>query len=170
MPFRVWVPGCATGEDAYSVAICLLEAIDEAGVTPKIELFASDISEVALSRARLGRYDLSITEHVSPERLARFFILEGHSYRVVPAIRDCCVFAKQNVTCDPPFSNLNLISCRNLLIYLAAGTQKHVLAAFHFALNADGILALGSAGRLAMRIVFLLSSTRTQKYMLKNQA
>ncbi|MFW7381508.1 MAG: chemotaxis protein CheB [Oligoflexus sp.] len=141
--FRVWVPACATGEEAYSIAICLLEALDEINTSPKIEIFATDISEVALARARLGRYDQSIVEHLSKERLSRFFIKEGSSYRVIPAIRDRCVFAKQNVTRDPPFSKLNLISCRNLLIYLAPGIQKHVLAGFHFGLNQDGFLLLG---------------------------
>lgn len=145
MPLRVWVPGCATGEEAYSIAICILEVFEELGVSSKIELFATDISETALTHARIGKYNESISEQVSPERLSRFFVKEGPSYRVVAAVRECCVFAKQNVTRDPPFSKLDLISCRNLMIYLSPETQKRVFDSFHFALNKSGFLTLGSA-------------------------
>ena len=145
MPIRIWVPGCATGEEAYSIAICLLELLEERGTRAKLEIFATDISDTALTQARLGRYDASIAENIGPERLARYFFKEGAFYRVVSAVRECCVFATQNVTRDPPFSKLDLISCRNLLIYFSPETQKRVLAAFHFALNPGGWLTLGNA-------------------------
>ncbi len=144
-PVRIWVPGCATGEEAYSIAICFLEFMDEIASTTKIELFATDISEIALGKARFGLYADGIAEHVSPERLSRFFVKEGTGYRVTTRVRECCIFAKQNVAHDPPFSRLDLISCRNLLIYLAPDIQKRVMTAFHFALRAGGFLALGSA-------------------------
>ena len=145
VPIRIWVPGCATGEEAYSIAICLLELLEATGQSTKIEIFATDISNTALAQARLGRYDATIAESVGPERLARYFFKEGSFYRVVSAIRECCVFATQNVTRDPPFSKLDLISCRNLLIYFSPETQKRVLASFHFALNPGGWLTLGNA-------------------------
>lgn len=151
---RIWVPGCSTGEEAYSLAICLLEAIEEAGIVRKLEIFATDVSEKALAKARVGTYEAGIAEHVSPERLGRFFVKEGSSYRVLSSVRECCIFAKQNVARDPPFSKLDLISCRNLLIYLSPKVQKQVLSAFHFALNANGFLSLsnvetvGAAGDL----------------------
>ncbi len=145
IPIRIWVPGCASGEEAYSIAICLLEFMDEAYPDTKIEIFATDISERALAKARLGKYDANIVEHVSKERLKRFFVKEGTSYRIVSEIRDCCLFAKQNVARDPPFSKLDLISCRNVLIYLTPGIQKRILSTFHFALNPDGFLILSNA-------------------------
>jgi len=144
-PVRIWVPGCATGEEAYSIAICILEFMAATGGSTKIEIFATDISEPALAKARLGQYDESIAEHVSSERLKRFFTNDGHGYRVAQEIRECCVFAKQNVARDPPFSNLDLISCRNVLIYLTPDVQKRIMSTFHFALNPDGFLILGSA-------------------------
>ncbi len=142
---RVWVPGCATGEEAYSIAICLMEALEKADLSIRIEIFATDISETALATARAGYYDETRVQNVSRERLKRFFVKEGRGYRVASTIREPCIFAKQNVARDPPFSKLDLVSCRNLLIYLSPALQERVLSAFHFALNAEGFLALGNA-------------------------
>jgi two-component system CheB/CheR fusion protein len=144
-PVRIWVPGCATGEEAYSIAMCLREFMENKGTAVKVEIFATDVSEAALAQARVGHYDQSIKEQVSLERLSRFFVKDDSGYRISSTIRECCVFARQDVTRDPPFSRLDLISCRNLLIYLSPGIQKRVLATFHFALNPGGFLTLGNA-------------------------
>lgn len=167
---RVWVPGCATGEEAYSIAICLLEAAEAAGVSTKIEIFATDISETALSTARAGYYDEARVQSVSPERLRRFFIKEGHGYRVSSAIREPCIFAKQNVARDPPFSKLDLISCRNLLIYLTPVLQERVLSAFHFALNPGGFLALGGAETIGSSTELFEASDKAGKIFLRKHA
>jgi len=145
-PLRIWVPGCSTGQEAYSLAIALLEFLDDRPVRPPIEIFATDLADqTALDKARAGVYLDSIEAEVSPERLRRFFRLEDHHYRIEKSIREMCVFARQNVASDPPFSHLDLISCRNVLIYLATPLQKRVLPTFHFALNSPGFLVLGSA-------------------------
>jgi len=144
-PIRVWVAGCATGEEVYSLAICLRELIEQRGRPVTVQLFGTDISETALTRARAGVYPDSSLQTVSAERLRAFFHKVDGGYQINKAIRDTCIFAKQNVTRDPPFSRLDLISCRNVLIYLSSGLQKTVFSLFHYALNADGLLFLGSA-------------------------
>lgn len=144
-PFRVWTPGCSTGQEAYSMAMALVEFFDGHPVRPPIQIFATDLDQAGLDRARVGVYPEGIEQEVSPERLRRFFHREDHVYRIDKFIRDMCVFARHNVTADPPFSHLDLISCRNVLIYLTTPLQKRVLSAFHYALNAPGILALGNA-------------------------
>jgi two-component system, chemotaxis family, CheB/CheR fusion protein len=145
-PVRIWVPGCSTGQEAYSLAISLLEFLDDLPMRPPIQIFATDIADqTSLEKARTGTYLDSIEADVSPERLQRFFKRENHVYRIEKSIREMCVFARQNVTSDPPFSHLDLISCRNVLIYLTSPLQKRVLPAFHYALNAPGFLVLGSA-------------------------
>ena len=145
-PIRIWVPGCSTGQEAYSLAIALLEFLADAPVRPPIQIFATDLSDpAAIEKARVGIYPESIEADVSAERLHRFFRREDHGYRVEKAIRDLCVFARQDVTADPPFSHLDLISCRNLLIYLATPLQKRVLQTFHYALDTPGFLVLGSS-------------------------
>lgn len=108
-PLRVWIPGCATGEEAYSVAICLLEAFGELSAAPPMQIFATDISERAVNRAREGLYPQNIAADVSPERLRRFFLSTEGGYQIAKAIRDVCVFAVQNVVQDPPFSRMDLI-------------------------------------------------------------
>ena len=144
-PVRVWVPGCATGEEAYSVAIALLEHLgDEAPGTP-IQVFATDVSDAAVEQARAGLYPDSISEDVSPERLRRFFTRSDGSYRISKTVRDLCIFARQDLTRDPPFSRLDLIMCRNVLIYLGTVLQKRLMGVFHYALKPSGFLMLGSA-------------------------
>jgi two-component system CheB/CheR fusion protein len=145
-PIRVWVPGCSTGQEAYSIALALVEFFDDRPVRPAIQIFATDLADVhALEKARSGVYPQSIEAEVSPERLRRFFIKEDHTYRIGKAIRDMCVFARQNVAADPPFSHIDLISCRNVLIYLATPLHRRILPIFHYALNTPGFLLLGSA-------------------------
>ena len=144
-PVRVWVPGCATGEEAYSIAILLREQMEEIKQEYKLQVFATDLDSNAIETARTGVYPESIASDVSPERLRRFFTKHENSYQVTKAVRDTLVFAEQNVIKDPPFSRLDLISCRNLLIYMEADLQKRLLPLFHYALRDDGYLFLGSS-------------------------
>jgi len=144
-PVRVWVPGCSTGEEAYSIAMLLLEQAGNVKRNVPTQVFATDIDAEAIERARVGVYPSSISADVSPERLARFFVQDGDTYRVAKTVRDCLVFAKQDVTKDPPFSRVDLISCRNLLIYMDGDLQQKLMPLFHYALNPDGYLFLGSS-------------------------
>ena len=145
LPIRVWVSGCATGEEAYSVAITLVEFLQRDYANTRVQIFATDVSETAIEQARSGVYPDSIESDVSPERLRRFFTKVDGGYRVTKTIRDLCVFARQDLTKDPPFSHLDVIFCRNVLIYMDAVLQKKLLSIFHYALNPDGYLALGQA-------------------------
>ena len=143
VPLRIWVPGCSTGEEVYSIAICLAEYMASRSSSNAVQIFGTDVSEEALETARNARYIENIARTVSAERLGRFFVNEGEHYRVAKSIRDWVTFARQNVAYDPPFSRIDLLSCRNLLIYLDPTLQKRVLPAFHFALQRDGVLMLG---------------------------
>ena len=144
---RVWSAGCSTGEEAYSLAILLVERIEALKQSYSVQVFATDIDSRAIATARLGIFPLSIAADISPERLARFFTLDagGHAYRIHKNIRDLLVFSEQDLIKDPPFSNLDLISCRNLLIYLDADLQKKLIPLFHYALKPTGRLFLGSS-------------------------
>ncbi len=144
-PVRVWVPGCATGEEVYSIVICLLEAAGEQGASLSFQVFGTDLSESAVERARSGRYLPHIAQDVSPARLQRFFTEVDGGYRVSQALRDMCVFARHDVTRDPPFSRMDLISCRNLLIYLEPRMQQRVMAILHYSLLSSGALLLGTS-------------------------
>src|SRR2546425_11501163 len=144
-PIRIWVPGCSTGQEAYSLVMALLEFLEDKPGRPAIQMFATDLSEPLLQRARDGVYPENIEAEVTPERLRRFFTRHDNQYRVSKAIREMCLFAKQNVAADPPFSRVDLISCRNLLIYLAPPLQKRVIPTFHYALNPNGFLLLGAS-------------------------
>ncbi|MFA5138537.1 MAG: chemotaxis protein CheB [Elusimicrobiota bacterium] len=150
-PIRIWVPGCATGEEAYSQALNLLEYIGDRAPGIPVQIFATDISEQALAKAREGLYPESIAADVSKERLRRFFKKEARGYRIAKPVRDLCVFARQDLAVDPPFSNIDLISCRNVLIYLGAELQKRLFAVFHYALNPHGFLVLGAAETVGVR-------------------
>ncbi len=145
---RVWVPGCSTGEEAYSLAILIAETLEELKLERSVQIFATDLDARAIDQARAGSYPLGITADVSEERLARYFVLEGSHYRVVKQIREMVVLAVQNVISDPPFLRVDLVSCRNLLIYLEPKCQQAVLARFHYALNPGGVLLLGSSETL----------------------
>jgi two-component system, chemotaxis family, CheB/CheR fusion protein len=144
-PIRVWVAGCSTGEEAYSIAICLLEFLAHQLRKPSIQIFATDVSELAIEKARLGIYPQSQTVDVSSERLQRFFTPIEGSYQINKAVRELCIFARQNLIGDPPFSRLDLISCRNVLIYFGATLQKKVLPMFHYGLMPTGFLLLGTS-------------------------
>jgi two-component system CheB/CheR fusion protein len=144
---RVWSTGCSTGEEAYSLAILLVEQMQALKQSYILQVFATDIDSRSIASARLGMFSSSIAADISPERLARFFTLEpgGQSYRIKKSIRDLLVFSEQDLIKDPPFSKLDLISCRNLLIYLDAELQKKLIPLFHYALNPNGMLFLGSS-------------------------
>ena len=142
-PLRIWVPGCSTGEEAYGLSILFLEAIAASKRAIKLQVFASDVDPHSIAYARAGVYGQETKSQVSPERLTRFFVREGNGFRVVRELRDAVVFTVQDLLSDPPFSRLDLISCRNVLIYLQPSAQEQVLSLFHFALRAGGVLFLG---------------------------
>jgi len=150
-PLRVWIPACATGEEAYSLAMVLIEEIEASDRGCPLQVFASDVAADALETARAGVYPEGIAAHVQPERLARFFVPREHSYRVNKELRDTVVFAQQSLVSDPPFSRLDVISCRNLLIYLEPAVQEKLLLLLHFALVEGGYLFLGSAEGIGLR-------------------
>ena len=144
-PLRVWVPGCATGEEAYSLAISILECAGDGIERPEAQIFGTDLSARSIEYARAGLYPPNVVADLAPERLARFFVKTDHGYQVNKSVRDLCIFAPQDLTRDPPFSRLDLIACRNVLIYLEPAVQRRVLANFHYALNANGVLVLGAS-------------------------
>jgi two-component system, chemotaxis family, CheB/CheR fusion protein len=147
-PVRVWNPGCSTGEETYSLAIALKEHMEGSSLSdnPTIQIFATDIDHNAIEKARRGTYSAGITSDVSPSRLARFFVHEeGESYRIKKDVRDLVVFAPHNILVDPPFSSLDIVCCRNLLIYLNPDAQMKLMALMHYALKPGGLLILGSA-------------------------
>jgi two-component system CheB/CheR fusion protein len=144
-PVRIWTCGCSTGEEAYSLAIAISEFMEKSRKRYPVQIFASDINDRGLERARAGLYQENIMLDVPPERLRRYFTKVEGFYQVSKSIRDMCVFARQNVAIDPPFSNLDLISCRNVLIYLTPALQKRVMPIFHNALKPNGVLFLGTS-------------------------
>jgi two-component system CheB/CheR fusion protein len=153
-PLRVWIPGCSTGEEVYSIAITMLEFLEKHAPATPVQIFGTDISAPAVDSARAGIYSETAVGNVSPERLKRFFVKAGDSYQIGKQVRDRCVFARHDLGKDPPFSKLDLISCRNVLIYMSTTLQERVLSLFHYALKPAGFLLLGksetpgSSGRL----------------------
>ena len=141
---RIWVPGCATGEECYSLAICLLAFLENCPVKPSIQIFGTDINEAVIDKARTGIYAESISADI-PLEYRRFFTSSMGHYQVSKMVRERCIFARQNLIGDPPFSNVDLISCRNVLIYLTRSLQQRVFSVFHYSLNANGFLMLGSS-------------------------
>ena len=144
-PLRVWVLGCSTGQEVYSLAMSLAEFFDDTPRAPKIQIFASDLNEACLDKARAGRYAKSVVHDISPQRLRRFFVEEEGSFRVIKSLRESIIFARHNLMSDPPFSRMNLVSCRNLLIYLESSVQTTVMPTFHYALKPNGCLFLGAS-------------------------
>ncbi|MBD2299329.1 PAS domain-containing protein [Nostoc sp. FACHB-190] len=167
-PIRIWIPGCATGEEVYSIAISLMEFLENVLPKPAIQIFATDINETAIEKARLGIYKPSQIVDVSAERLRRFFNQVESGYQISKPIRELCVFAKQNLISEPPFSNLDLISCRNVLIYFESVLQKQVMPIFHYSLKPTGFLMLGvaeSAGEFSN--LFTLADRKNNIYTKK---
>lgn len=144
-PIRVWVPACATGEEAYSIAMCLLEFCEDKLREERVQIFGTDVDEDSIQHARRGVYPVNIALDVSPERLHRFFVKKDNEFQIARRIRDMLVFSRQNILRDAPFSHLDLVSCRNLLIYLQPTVQKKVLRIFHYALKPTGHLLLGTS-------------------------
>ncbi|HTL66045.1 MAG TPA: CheR family methyltransferase [Lacunisphaera sp.] len=144
-PVRFWVLGCSTGQEAYSLAMAFAEVAGRASRPRKLQIFATDLHDGLLERARAGLYARNLAHDISPARLRRFFVEEEAGFRVRKDLRDSVVFARQNVLSDPPFSRIDLVSCRNLLIYLDADAQRQILPMFHYALNPDGALFLGAS-------------------------
>jgi two-component system, chemotaxis family, CheB/CheR fusion protein len=146
---RIWIPGCATGEEAYSLAMLLREHMDTLSPVPKVQVFATDIDESAITTARLGRYPKTLLQGLSEERMQRFFTYSNDGYCVTKSIRDLCTFSVHNVIRDPPFSMMSLVSCRNLLIYMNPDLQSRIIPVFHYALVPGGILLLGGSESVA---------------------
>jgi two-component system CheB/CheR fusion protein len=148
-PIRVWVAGCATGEEVYSLAICLMEYLDGRSQHPAIKILATDLNEAALEKARAGVYLDNIEIDVSPERLRRFFAKSNGHYQISKSIRELCVFSRHSMATDPPFSRIDLVSCRNVLIYMDAALQKQVMSLLHYSLTGDGFLFLGTSENIS---------------------
>ena len=146
---RIWVPACASGEEAYSIAMILIEIQDNLSTSIPVQIFATDLSEQAINKARIGVYSKQELETVSPKRIQRFFVKADANYRVNKVIRDMCVFAPHNILSDPPFSRLDFISCCNLFIYLDTAAQKKAINTFHYALNNEGYVMLGKSENIS---------------------
>jgi two-component system, chemotaxis family, CheB/CheR fusion protein len=142
---RIWIPGCSSGEEAYSIAICVAEYLGRRRSEFPVQIFATDLSDASLDRARDGVYIENIALDVSADRLRRFFVRNGRNFQIIKSIREMVIFAKQNLAKDPPFSHLDLISCRNVLIYMGAALQKKIFPMFHYALRRGGFLLLGNS-------------------------
>jgi len=170
LPIRIWVAGCSTGEETYSIAICLLEFLEQQGIKLPIQIFATDINELAIAQARTGMYKPSLMANVSPERLGKFFIEVEGGYKIKKSLRELCIFAIQNLNSDPPFSQLDLISCRNVLIYLGASRQKRLIPIFHYALLPTGFLMLGASETVGEFSYLFTPIDKKQKIYTRQQA
>lgn len=164
---RIWIPACSSGEEAYSTAICLFEFLKEKALTTPIQVFATDLSETAINRARSGIYPKGAMENISPERLKKYFIKIDGSYQITKVIRDVCIFAAHDLLKDPPFSRMDLISCQNVLIYLETNAQKRILQAFHYALKSSGYLLLGRSESIGSYSDLFTQVEKEQKIFVK---
>lgn len=168
-PIRIWVPGCSTGEEVYSLAIAFLEFINESNKEAQFQIFGTDIDNAAIEVARSGSYGEPVLDKVSPQRLGRYFVRADSGYQIQKSIRDRCTFARQNLIKDPPFSHLDLISCRNVLIYLGPVLQKRIIPIFHFALKPGGFLVLGKSEAIsAFQEMFTLVDKKLKFYIKKD--
>jgi two-component system CheB/CheR fusion protein len=167
-PIRIWAPGCSTGEEVYSIAICLLEHLGERAAATPILIFGTDVNEAAIEKARAGVYSEKELREVSAERRRRFFTRVDGNYAIKQNLRELCVFARHDVTKDPPFSKLDLLSCRNVLIYFEPVLQKRVLAFFHYALKPAGMLLLGRSESLGAFADSFAVIDRKNKFFAKN--
>lgn len=164
---RAWVPACSTGEEAYSLAILFKETLERIKPAARysLQIFATDLDQDAIDRARLGVFPANIAADVSPERLSRFFASDDNGYRIIKEIREMVVFAPQNIIMDPPFTKLDILTCRNLLIYLGPELQANLMQLFHYALNRDGVLLLGSAETIgSFNGLFALQGSKARLY------
>lgn len=162
-PVRIWVAGCSTGEEAYSIAICLLEFLEEKGISIPVQIFASDLDDHAIEQARLGIYPTSAVQGVSKPLLKKYFTRVDGQYQINQFVRELCIFSKQDLLKDPPFSRMDLISCQNVLIYLEANPQARILQTFHFSLKTTGFLCLGKSESLGSAADLFVASDRKIK-------
>jgi two-component system CheB/CheR fusion protein len=169
-PIRVWVLGCSTGQEAYSIAMAFVESAEKASRLRKLQVFATDLNDALLDKARHGLYTESLAQDISPERLRRFFVEEEGGYRVSKPLREMVVFARQNLISDPPFSRMDLISCRNLLIYLEPSLQRQALPTFHYALKPGGFLCLGASESIGSFTELFETADRKHKIYCKKAA
>ncbi len=168
-PIRIWVPGCSTGEEVYSIAISLIEYLGENVSRFPIQIYGTDICQSALKIARTGFYPESAASNLTHERLARFFTPDQGGYRINRIIRDCCIFSIQDVTSQPPINRLDLLSCRNLMIYLSQNTQAKLMETFYYALNADGFLLLGLTEGVGTAVrLFIATDKKNKIYSKRN--
>jgi two-component system, chemotaxis family, CheB/CheR fusion protein len=167
-PLRVWVPGCSTGEEAYSIAIVLLEYLADRAPSTPMQIFGTDISEGAIDKARAGVYPESSVADISPERMRRFFVKVEGGYQITKSVREMCIFARQDLAKDPPFSRLDLVSCRNVLIYMGPLLQKKVMGIFHYALKPSGFLVLGKSESISGYSALFTPVDRISKIHVKN--
>ena len=163
VPIRIWVAGCSTGEEVYSLAMALLEFMDESSCPRPLQIFGSDISEQAIRTARQGLYPDSVVRELSEERRRRYFVKAEGGYRIHKIVRELCVFVRHDLARDPPFSKLDLIACRNVLIYFAAALQKKIVATFHYCLNQPGYLVLGRSEGVVSFGHFFSPADKTNK-------
>jgi two-component system CheB/CheR fusion protein len=167
-PLRMWVAGCATGEEVYSLAMVVREVFGDTLEEGRVQIFGTDVGEAAVGFARQGLYTTTIAEDVSPERLQRFFIKSDGGYQITKLVRDMCVFARQDLTRDPPFSHLDLVCCRNVLIYMDNALQRKLLSMFHYALKPSGFLVLGHAESIGYHSdLFALMNKKNKVYRKK---
>ncbi|CRI63479.1 putative regulator protein containing CheR-and CheB-like domains [Thiocapsa sp. KS1] len=170
-PVRVWVPGCATGEEVYSIAIAMIDYLGDRATGTHIQIFGTDIDAKAIEKARAGLFADPLLAHLTPEQLKRFFVKVAGGYEVAKRVRDLCVFAVQNLVKDPPFSRLDLVSCRNLMIYFGPPLQKQALQIFHYALEPNRFLMLGSSESIGARAdLFALLDHKAKIYAKKSNA
>ena len=168
---RIWAPGCSTGEETYSLAMTLCEFLGERTGKYQVQIFGTDLNEKGIQKARTGLYPQNIAEQMSPDRLRRFFVKTEGGYRVDKAVRDMCVFARHNLAADPPFSQMNMVTCRNLLIYLQPTLQKKVIPLLHYALQPTGFLVLGGSESVAgFPELFSVSDKKNKIYTKKATA
>ncbi len=165
---RVWVPGCSSGKEVYSLAITLLEYLENTKQTFPIQIFGTDVSERSIEVARAAKYPDSIAAAVSPERLKRFFVKLEHGYQVKRSVRELCIFSRQDLTKDPPLSKMDLVSCRNLLIYLGPVLQRRVLAILGYALQPNGCLLLGNSESLGTLADYFVALDPKHKIYTRN--
>lgn len=169
-PIRVWVPGCSSGQEPFSLAMAFIETSGNSNRGRNLQVFATDLNEKLLEKARQGRYPKSLAGEISPERLERFFVEDSGGYRVSKSLREMVIFAKQNLFVDPPFSKMDLISCRNLLIYLGPALQKKAIPTFHYALRSGGYLLLGASESIGASTDLFVSVDKKSKIYAKKAA
>ncbi len=168
-PIRLWVPACSSGQEAYSFAIALYEFLEERKMKPYIQVFGTDLSEALIEKARAGLYTDDISAQVSAERLRRFFVKTETGYKIVKHIRDLCIFSKHDIVGNPPLSNMDIVSCRNLLIYLDTFLQNKALSILHYALKPKGFLVLGTAESITAAANLFTAIDKKQKIYSKNR-